>query len=256
MQDKQLHRHNSGRNREDGPSERLFKWNPPDAVVVEPQHAHTTDPTVPRPRGLHRPAHRTPVPLAALFRLHPWLLPGPCPVGYCHGHILLPSVGGVVPVCQRAVICHCAVDSIWLWQHDARFSLSADESYHSEDYPHSHHRQLDRADIPTGEHLGDEHVVRVSQGEESEAEEEECPSLLAVGDVVVPQHQDGQSRQNHNAEQEVESSEVQQDRKENKRRDDRQLHSAGSAPQPGHANPVCDNCWDLRQGFRFLGFPL
>ncbi|KAG7225020.1 hypothetical protein INR49_014475, partial [Caranx melampygus] len=98
--------------------------------------------------------------------------------------------------------------------------------------------ELDQANIPAGNHLSDEQVVHVCQREESQAEEEERPSLFTVGDVVVPQHQAGQSCQNHNAKKEVEGSKVQQDGKDDKRRDDRQFYFAGSSPQPGHTNPL------------------
>lgn len=74
-----------------------------------------------------------------------------------------------------------------------------------------------------GKHLCDEQVVHVPQREECKAEEEECLSFLVVGEVVVPQYQTGQTYEDYHAKQEVESGEVQQDRKENKRRDDRQV---------------------------------
>lgn len=77
-----------------------------------------------------------------------------------------------------------------------------------------------------------------------------------MGKVVVPQHQDGQSDQNHQAEQEVESGKVQQSREENERGDNGQVQLLSSAPQPGHTDPVRDDCSHLRQGVGFLRLPL
>lgn len=130
------------------------------------------------------------------------------------------------------------------------------KGYQGEYDPDSYHGYLDQADIPAGKHLCNKQVVHVPQGEEGQAEKEERPSLFAMGEIVVPQHQAGQSRQNQHAKKEVESSEVQQDWKENKRRDYGQVHFSGSTPKPGHTNPVCKNISQLWQGFRFLRLPL
>lgn len=100
------------------------------------------------------------------------------------------------------------MDRRLVWSHDARFSLGVDKGCQGEYDPYSYHSYLNMDDIPTGTHLCEEQVVHVSQGEEGQAEEEECPSLLAVSEVVVPQNQNGQSCQNHHAEQEMKSSEV------------------------------------------------
>lgn len=225
-------------------------------MVVETQHADATDPTMSRPRGPHHPAHWTPVPSASLLQLHPCLLRHSCPVGYCHCHILPSPIEARVSVCQRAVICHCAVDGPSVWPHNARFSLGVDKRYQGEYDTSSDHSYLNQAYIPSRKRLCDEQVVHVSQGEEGQAEEEERPTLLAVSKVVVPQYQTWQGCQNHQAEQEVESSKVQQDRKENERGDDGQVHFTGSAPQPRHTKPVCQNFSHLRYGFRFLRLPL
>lgn len=198
--------------------------------MVETQHADATDPTMSRPRGPHHPAHRTPVPSTAFLQLRPRMLRRSRPVVFGHGHVHPPPVDGRVSVRQRAVIRHPAVDGLLVRSHNAEFPLGVDEGGQGEYDPDGHHGQLDQTNIPIGKHLSDEQVVHVCQGEEGQAEEEEGPSFLAVGEVVVPQHQAGQSCQDHHADQEVESSDVQKDRQENKRRDDGQIHFSGSTP--------------------------
>lgn len=133
------------------------------------------------------------------------------------------------------------MDGILVWPYNARFSLGVDKGHQGQYDSYSHHSDLDRADIPTRKHLCDEQVVHVPKGEEGQAEEEECPSLLAVGEIVVPEHQAGQSCQDHNAEHEVESSDVQEDRKEDERRDDGQFNFSGSTPEPRNTDPVREN---------------
>lgn len=83
-----------------------------------------------------------------------------------------------------------------------------DQSCQRKDNAQSDHWQLDGADVPAGQNLSDEQVVHVGQWEESQAQEEQSLSFFAVGEVVVPQHQHGQSRQNHYAQQEVNGSDV------------------------------------------------
>ena len=133
------------------------------------------------------------------------------------------------------------MDGILVWPHDARLSLGVDKGHQGQYDSYGHHSHLDRADIPSGKHLCDEQVVHVPKGEEGQAEEEERPSLLAVSEIVVPEHQAGQSCQDHNAKQEVESSDMQEDRKEDERRDDGQVHFSGSTPKPRYTDPVREN---------------
>lgn len=84
------------------------------------------------------------------------------------------------------MIGHCAVDVSRVWPYVARFSLGVDKGGQSQGHPQGHCAQLGQPYTPPGEDLGEEEVVHVAQGEQGQAEEEQGPALLAVGDVVVP----------------------------------------------------------------------
>lgn len=165
-------------------------------MVVETQHTDTTDPAVSSPRRPHHLAHAAPVPVTFL-QLGPVRLCKPRLAGGGQIDILPASIEEGIPVCWGTVVRHCAVDRLTACPNNAGISLWVEKHQYSEGDPHCHSSQLNGTNISTGKHLGDEQIVHVRQGEESQAEEEESLSFLLMGEVVVPQHQTGQSGQNH-----------------------------------------------------------
>ena len=95
-------------------------------------------------------------------------------------------------------------------------------------------------------HLLQENIVHVAQGEQSQAQEEKSPLLPPVGEVVIPQHHGGKRCQHHQPQQEVQSCDMQEDGEQDHRRHeaDVNLHGPG---KPRDTAPVRNGVGDPLQ---------
>lgn len=98
-------------------------------------------------------------------------------------------------------------------------ALGDNQKDDGEDHSRGHRARLEMADIPAWHNLCDKEVIHVEEGVQWQGEEEEGASLLPVRAVVVPQHQAGQSRQDHDAQQVVQSCNLQQEGEQQQDRD-------------------------------------
>lgn len=175
--------------------------DPPDTVMVHPQHTLSTDPAMPCPGWPHQAAHRT---LRSFhFTRTVWLA----------GNPIQDSVPNNV-----------------FGPNKPRASLGPGKQDKCGDHAHCHSSQLAGIYGAPGQDFSDEQEVHVGQWEERQCKEKQRASLPAVSKVVIPEHQDRDCRQDRSSQHAVQRCHTQQNRKQKQGREHREVYVTKQDP--------------------------